>query len=237
MRTPRPIGLALLTLALFTGAAACSSGDGSEGGDATTTTTAAAEATTTPAGGDEGEDDPDETTTTEAEGDAGDADRQAYVDALSASFGEGSEDLFEDGQIECLSEGFVDVLGVDNIKEAGLSPEDLADTDGSDFPDELGVDEDKANAMFDVYEDCEVDFSSIFKELFGGLSGGLSAEDEACIDDLLTPENLRRSLVADILGEELDDDPLDEVENCVDLGALGSSDAEPVTPSTLTVPE
>lgn len=242
MRTPRPIALALVSLALVAGAAACSSDDGSDGADTTTTTEEAAATTTT--GGDDSvpDDEDDETTTTASEADLGDADRDAYVAALAGSFGEDTDGIFEDGQIECLSEGFVDVLGVDNLKEAGIAPDALAETNGSDFPEELGVDEEKANQMFDVYEDCDVDFGAVFKEVFGGLVGpeGLSAEDEACIDELLTSDNLRRSLVADILGEDLEDDPLDEVENCVDLGALGSGGsgptAEGVTPSTVTVP-
>jgi hypothetical protein len=250
MRTPRPIAIALVSLALLAGAAACGSEDGSEGADPTTTTTAEratttdgepdpVDGTTTTTAEEDGDDPVDGTTTTEdvTDDDAGDADRQAYVDALKGWLGEDSGEVLQEDQVDCVSEGFVDVLGVDELKGAGINPEELAESDGTEFPDELGIDEDKANEMFDIFGACDIDFASIFKDLFRA-GGELTAEQESCIDDLLTDENLRRSLVAEILGEDLADDPLDDIDACADFDDIeGGPTAETETPNTVTVPD
>lgn len=255
-RPRRLLTAATLALLLTAGAAACGGSGGSEGatdtttttrvdkttttasttttaGEATTTTTEAGVTTTT---GDE------TTTTTEAATTTTEArvttttngepsgDAQDYVDALVATIeGDEGEEVFEPGQVECLAGNFVDVIGVEALQSAGVSPEEFAQGNGSNFPPELGVDEAKANELYDQFAACEVDLAEVFTKAFSSGGGEVTAEQQACIDDVFTQANLRASFVADYLGDDLADDPLEAAGVCLD---------EPPTtePATPTVP-
>lgn len=246
MTFPRPVarraGRALLAVLLVTSIAACSSDDGSEGGGDGSTTTEAPTVTTDDLGSDEvttddlgsddlGSDDlgSDDVTTDDAP--VGE-DEQAYVDALVATFEEDeSDELYTEDQVTCLAEGFVDIIGVDALQSAGLSPQEFAEDGIDDVPDELGVDDEKANAMYDTFADCDIDLQELFASTAGGEE--LTADEQACLDDLLTDDNLRASFVASFTGDELEDDPLDDAFECFDFGSASGPVAEPVTPTTV----
>jgi len=225
---------AALALLFTAGAAACGASDGSEGATDTTTTTRDDKTTTTEEDTTTTEEEStstteDETTTTEdgatttTDGEPS-SDPQDYVDALVANFeGEAGEQVFEPGQVECLAERFVDVVGIDELQAAGVSPDEFAEGDGSEFPPELGVDEDKANELYDQFAACEMDLGEVFTKIFASEGEDLTAKQQACLDEVFTDENLRASFVADFLGEDLEDDPLDEAGACIGLD-------EPSTP-------
>lgn len=215
----RPFAAALVALALLGGAAACSSGGDDDEADTTTTTeagepsgddgdttTTTAQRTTDP--GDDG------TTTTEADDDDGpvDADADAYVEAMMADFEEDDE-LFTTESAQCLAEKWVDMIGADTLNEAGVSPEDFAENGTEDYAEELGIDEDMANAMYDEFQGCGLDMEGLLRDQFA--SEELTPEQEACVDENLNEDTLRESFVADLMGEELEEDPLDTVFQCM----------------------
>lgn len=223
--TPRRV-LLLAALAATTLLGACGASSSSEGGSTTTlpgggdevtTTVGADESTTTTASSTTTK----PSTTTEPDGSgAGDADRQAYLDAFAKGFGDEDNAPFEADQLECLANNFLDAIGVDELKSAGVTPEEYGG--GGNFGGKLTLDEDTANDVFDQYEVCDVDLKSYLKTFAASFSGGkLTPEEEACIDKSLTDENLRTSLVADLMDEELENDPLDPIEECVDFTADG----------------
>lgn len=210
--TSRSLLATVLSAVLFLAACGASGSDDAasstttDGGDATTTTGGDDDPTPTPTT----EDTPD---TTEGGGEPGD--RQAYLDAFVMDFDDEDEPIFEQGQVDCLAEKYLDVIGLDNLVEAGVTPEEYGE--GDDFPEELGLDEDTANELYDQFGECDIDIKEIFVDLFSGFSPEpLTDEQKACIDDTLTEDRLRESFVADLLDLEDDgSDPFDELEACV----------------------
>lgn len=212
---PRSLLGALLATTVFLGACSTSGSD-----EATPTTEATGEASTTTVS-----DDPTPTTdaptpTTEdvpdTTGGGETGDRQAYLDAFAKGFQEeGDEQFFSAGQVDCLGEGFLDVIGVDTLVDAGVTPEEFGEGDG--FSEELGLDEDQANDLYDQFEGCGIDLKEIFVDTFTSFSPQpLGDEELACIDDVLTDERIRDSFVSDLL--EVEDgaaDPFDEIDSCL----------------------
>ncbi|HEX2576688.1 MAG TPA: hypothetical protein VHK88_10100 [Aquihabitans sp.] len=218
----RLLTAAALALLLTAGLGAC----GGDDDDAAPTTTEAASTTAADAGegtseedtedGDTtttaSEEDGDETSTTEGGG-SGSADRQAYVDALTAALTSDGEGLFEPAQMACLGEAFVDTIGVEELQAADISPEQFAEQDGESL-EPLGLTEDDANELYDQYATCEIDLQSAFNTFLTS-DGQVTPEQQACVDRYATDDSFRRSFVADILGEELADDPLEKAGECV----------------------
>ena len=215
-----------VSLLLAAGTVGCSSDSDGAPGTSTTTTEAPDDTTTAP--DDDGatttapEDDGDPTTTVPDEDgddepsvsidDVSDEERpyvEAVVETLSGAPVFGMRDT------ACLAIGFVQAVGVDRITEAGLSPEEFSETGLADFPDELEADEDLANAVYDVYEDCEVDLRAAFKDTAAASADPLTPDQESCIDDLLSDDRIRESFVAESLGRDLDPDPFDEAAACI----------------------
>lgn len=197
MRTSRPVSL-LLALAMVTTMAlgACSSGGDDKASDKTTTTKgeSGGEDTATT----EGEGEGDETTTTEKEDDGGDvevsADARAYVDAMTESM-KGEEDFpLSDEQTECFAARTVNTIGVDTLQAAGIKPEDFVSDNSMDFS-EVKLSEDKANEMFDNFEKCGIDMHEMMLESMS-LEEEMTAGQKACMETVLTEENLRKLLVS-----------------------------------------
>lgn len=197
---PRRLASAALVLALVAGTAACSSSDDGDGASGRTTTTASERSTTTKAGGDGSTDSPDD-----ALADATEAD---YVDALTSTFAR-SGDVFSEDGVRCLAGRWVEVIGADTFRGAGISPEDLAG--GRAQFEEVEIDRATAEALADAFDACGLQLRDAYLRT---LEGNLSEQGKICVDDLLTEEAVRRSFVADLLGEELDPDPLTDVSRC-----------------------
>ncbi|CAN5643774.1 hypothetical protein BH10ACT1_BH10ACT1_24600 [soil metagenome] len=228
-RSRRLLAGTVLALLIAGGTAACGASGGSDADRETTTTapkstTTVEEATTTTSGDDETttttEGTDEGSTTTAVDEPAGDADRQEYVDALKESFDTGTdstEQYFDSEQVNCLAESYVDVIGVDNLHDADVSPAELGKSSGDGpLPKELGIDEDGANELYDQFAGCDIDLAATFKKVFSQISGkALTPAQEACVDKAVTDENLRKSFVADFSGVELDPDPLDAAGTCV----------------------
>lgn len=147
-------------------------------------------------------DDDAETDETDESNAGDDPDRQAYLDVAVAAF---------DGQlpidpeaVECFAGAFIDAIGVDNLVEAGVSPEELNEADSLD---ELGVEvEDGAtDRAAENLGDCEIDYASILATV---AADGEAASPEAieCLEGELDSDALDRALagafVSTLTGEE-----------------------------------
>lgn len=134
--------------------------------------------------------------------------------------------------MKCLAGNFVDIIGVDALKSAGISPKQFAEGDGTAFSSKLGVDETKANKLFDQFKGCGIDLVELYSKIFSTGGDGVTDEEQTCIDQVLTEDNLRKSLVASFLGKDLQDDPLKAAVDCI--GGVPSSDSGvPATPTTV----
>lgn len=151
----------------------------------------------------------DTTTTTEADDEQQGSPDQVYLDAMIESLRESdSEDLqFTDEQAECLAPQWLETITVDALREADITPEDLASDDVSvDLAPIL--DQDQGREMVDAFGDCGVDLETVFVE---GLSadGSIEADQAACLADAL-PDGYVEQLFAITLAdgdEALDEDP------------------------------
>lgn len=203
---------AALAALLVMGTAACgaSGGDDTSVRTAQTTTTTGSAATKTTTSGAVGA---PETTSTTAGGGTGANGRQAYVDALVTNFNTGQDlEIFKAGQVECLANGFLDIIGLEKLQAADVSPQTFAES--SDLPPEVGIDEAKANRLYDQFDACGIDLASAMAKVFQAGGKGLTAAQQACFDKVVTDDSLRASFVADFLGKSLEQDPLDEASTC-----------------------
>lgn len=196
---PRRATAALLVLALALGSAGCSSDAGDAAAGRTTTSAAGRSTTTEPGGGDR----PDP-----SDGAVEDATEADYVDALATNFAKAG-DVFSEEGVRCLAGRWVEVIGVDTFRAAGVAPDDLA-ANQARFED-LEIDRGTAEALAGSFDACGLQLRDAYLRT---LQGDLSEQGKICVDDLLTEDAVRRSFVADLLGEELDPDPLTQVDRC-----------------------
>ncbi len=173
------VALATAAVGLLTLSAAACGDDDDKGGDAATTT-AGASATTTggsSAGG----------------GDASGATEEEYLAAIEAQFTQGGSDSLQmtEEQAKCVAPKWLDVIGVDRLKEKGVTPDQVrADTDNEQLA-ALGLTESEGNKMYDAYGECDVDIRAEFAR-----SISASTEvDEDCISDAIDDDLLRRLFV------------------------------------------
>ena len=124
--------------------------------------------------------------------------RQAYVDAFAKDFDDDDAPDLEPAKVDCLGNAFLDVIGLDRITAAGVTPEEFGN--GLDASDDVGIDEQKASDLYDTFKTCDVDLKALLAETVTKLAPRpLTADQRACIDDVLTEANLRKSFVADTL--------------------------------------
>jgi hypothetical protein len=129
--------------------------------------------------------------------DDGGGDAQPYVDALTESFLESEDGEFAptDEQAECMAEKTIDAIGVDTLEDAGISPEEVVDSDG---PDDLGLElsEDQATDAARAFVDCDLSYAEAF--------AGADAPEEAieCIDENLDEDAMVEAIALQYQGEE-----------------------------------
>lgn len=123
-----------------------------------------------------------------------------YVDAMSSSMAEGDSPMDEE-QSRCFSEGFVDEVGIDKVKEQG-TPEEFASGAGElDFT-KLDLSEDQGNNIYDNFDECGVDLrEAMLSEL--NADDTIPAESKDCVEDAISEDALRDFFVTSMVdGEE-----------------------------------
>ena len=118
------------------------------------------------------DDDDEATPATTAEDADGGGDADAYVEAVVASWNETSELPLDERQTTCVATGLVDVVGVDALTEAGISPDEFAAADdlaslGVELPDDATADLGDALGECDVVETLEGMVIAAFPDEFG----------------------------------------------------------------------
>lgn len=117
---------------------------------------------------------------------------QAYVDAMMLSSGESG---FSEDQARCVAEGAVDIVGVQALKDAGVTPDMVAS--GSELLPDFTPTEAQANAMLDMMFGC-VDFGELMVSEMAGVQ--LPADQVQCIGDALeTNETFRAFMVTTMI--------------------------------------
>jgi hypothetical protein len=120
-----------------------------------------------------GDDDDEATPATTAEDADGGWDADAYVEAVVASWNETSEGLpLDERQTTCVATGLVNVVGLDALTEAGISPAEFAAADdlaslGVELPDDATAVLGDALVECDVVEPLEGLVIAAFPDEFG----------------------------------------------------------------------
>lgn len=188
---------------------------GSDGADPNctpgTTTGTEPDATTTTS-------EPETTTTTETEDD-----EDAYVESMNEALRKSEAIGFPitTDVAECAAPTWVDILGVDNLIDAGVEPEDLV---GKDISEEIQsiIDRSDATELVEALVDCGFDVDTT---IIGGIAeeGGLTDEQADCFADAL-PDGFATKLLAVSIAEGtdgLDADP--DLADTIKLAAAGCS--------------
>jgi hypothetical protein len=129
-----------------------------------------------------------------------DEDAQPFVDALVTSLQDEEGLGATDEQAECIAEQAIDTIGVDTLEEEGVTPEDVAESDG---PEELvDLSESEAREIAEAFIDCDFDFASAFS------GPDASAELVDCVEDNLDDDVIVEALTLQFQGDE---DGADEV--------------------------
>ncbi len=114
-----------------------------------------------------------------------------YVQALSQSMREDDDsDLpLDDEQADCLAPRFVEVLDPARLEEAGVTPEQLAESD--DVITQLGLTEEEGGEMYDALGECDLDVRALFLE---GMTEDSNLSDEArdCLEGAISDDFLRQ---------------------------------------------
>ncbi len=133
-------------------------------------------------------------------GDDGGGAAGPYVDALLADFEQDGDIPFEEADARCLAESFVDTIGVDELEDNDITPEELAATDD---PGALGLEfgEEEADSFADGIAGCDLSVGEVL--LVGARSAGAEVPDDlvACVDENID-EDAFYGFVADSIVDE-----------------------------------
>ncbi len=141
-----------------------------------------------------------------------DAEAGPYIEALKrsmhASNDEDEDFQLTDGQIDCMSPRFIDVLGVDRLKENGVTPADLESGEAMNFA-ELNLNEKEGNALYDTFGECDIDLNEMMMTSMAA-DEEMTPEMKTCMEGVFTDENLRKLMVATMTqgDDALENDPL-----------------------------
>jgi hypothetical protein len=127
---------------------------------------------------------------------------QPYVDAFVEDAADADEDDLQISpeQAECFGARFVEIVGVDRLEEAGVTPDDFGGESDLDFS-EIGLTEDEGGEIYDAFGACDVDIRAEFISSLGA-DDELSEEDRECVAEAFDDDLLRRILVTTMVEGE-----------------------------------
>jgi hypothetical protein len=122
----------------------------------------------------------------------------AYVDAIAASMREDEEVPLGAERADCAATAIVDVVGVDTLRDADITPEELGDAENLESLD-VEVPDDVTDRLGAAFEECG--FAGTIKDVlvdsFGSeLGSELPADAAACLRDNLDDQAVTDALAA-----------------------------------------
>jgi len=136
-------------------------------------------------------------------GSASSGEGKKYVDAMLAD--KSNNDLTKDlssAQAKCLAQGLVNIVGVDTLKKAGVTPSDFAG-DGADSKLKGKISKDQAGQVADlILKDKCFDFVAVLsKQTSDSAFGKLSKDKQRCFyQKMFSLPAVRDALVAELTG-------------------------------------
>ena len=151
---------------------------------------------------------PDRTTTTTS-GNGTEPDEQSYVDAMVESLGSPSDGdlLITRSQAECIGPQWVEIIGAQDMFDAGIEPDDLIGTDVTEQLKDV-IDRSMADQLVSVMADCDFDTQNV---IIDGIAKGadLTPDQADCFAGKI-PDGFGERLLVVALDEGaqgLDNDP------------------------------
>jgi hypothetical protein len=131
------------------------------------------------------------------DGAASSGEGEEYVEAVAASMRD-DEVPMDAERANCAATAIVDVVGVDTLEDAGISPEELGDADNLqsldvEVPDDIT---DRLGAAFDECGFADTIKDALVNGFTGEFGSDLSAEATACLRDNLDDEAVTDALAA-----------------------------------------
>ena len=219
--------LAALVLTAPLLATGCSGGGDDTGDKAAVTTDDGS--TTTDGGNDT------TTTTTKKDGGGGKVTvspaAAPYVKALADNLARAANDdlPMTRAQADCLAPRWVDTIGVDRFKAAGVTPEDITNDDKTADFGEFTLSESEAEVMYDAFGQCEVNLREMMLKSMGGDAETPEAVRK-CMEGVLTDEAIKKLMIMGLTqGDKATSDPNDMppelagIMGCAFMG-MGSGD-------------
>jgi hypothetical protein len=121
---------------------------------------------------------------------------KAYVDAMMADFTSTDQSLTAP-QAQCMAGSMIDVVGVDALEKAGVSPEQV--TNNTLVLGDFKPSDQQAEAMLDGIFSC-VDFGKVFADQIVGASGDSVPSDKLhCVGTAMTKDSQFRTYMKQTL--------------------------------------
>lgn len=119
----------------------------------------------------------------------GGGDDEKAAEAISASMMEESDEEFpvDQEQADCVGDGLVDKIGVDQLQEYGMLTDDLQVNESVG---EVTLEEGDADNAAEVIVDC-IDAEAMMAEQLGG-DDSLTPEQQECVSEALDNDALKR---------------------------------------------
>jgi hypothetical protein len=141
------------------------------------------------------------------------AEEQEYVDAMMTSLKADETAPFSDEEGQCLAEGMVKAVGVDSLKEAGITPADIGGDGDVVFGD---LPKEKTDQLVSLFFEGECfDFGALMASAIAqDPSVSIPGEKAECIGDKMSEsDEFKQAFVASVTG----DDSVDPFESVGDI--------------------
>ena len=122
----------------------------------------------------------------------------SYAEAAAASFRDDPDFPFDDDSAECFAGRLVDVIGVDRLENAGVTPEDFADEEFDLADAGLDLGDEEASELASAFPECDIAIADLI--VIGIEEDGAEVPDDlrACLE-----ENIDDEAFADVFGTRL----------------------------------
>lgn len=124
--------------------------------------------------------------------------KSAISDYLVAQQEDAQMITLEESEADCIADGMVEGIGVDQLQEYGLLADDLTVDPEAQTPE---MSEEDSEVMVDAMFDC-TDVMGTMEEELASAMGQQSPEVQECLQDALTEDVVRSVLVATFSGQQ-----------------------------------
>lgn len=148
--------------------------------------------------------------------DGGGGGSNEYSDAIAESIRADEDVPFSEEEIDCLSVEFVDAIGgPDAFEDAGVSPEDVAESNDLSTTDlELG--EDEAEGIAGAFGECDISLTEAFLSDFGDeVPDEVRTCIEENIDDEVFADLFAQAIIAGDEGDEPPPELMESLTSCI----------------------